>query len=536
MIDPNIVFNVQTPTQIAAGTQQAQNQRLQGQAAQQQIQAGQLQYQEMQRQIADDDAFKQKYAQAVAAGKPLSDDDAITTLGPTHGTAYLEARGKVSKANADLQKQKDEHSTAEADYAGGWASYIKQNGYSPQAIQTAVTAAHHDGYDQQAQQIAYIAQSNPQALPGIVDGLIARSPAQNKLASEAATAAAKQTEATTGQDRFGYEKQQKTVQDARVRLSEAKSQGEYADLLGDLSLKTVSAGKFPAPAQWTPDTAKALLEQGSSPDQIVAQQNRANEIAKLNSPAQLAAMAAKGDQDARKALDILKQNNIAERQASNPNTNIVLTPQATQMLATNYQQSGQAPTFARGQAGQAQANVYNTAAKTNPTVNIAANKANYKADAGSLATLQKQRDAVGAFEQTASKNLDLFVNAAGKIPDSGSPWVNAPLRMLDEKLVGSENMAAVNVARQVANNEIAKVTSNPSLAGALSDSARHEVEAYNPQNATFKQTLAVAKILRQDMANRRLSLDQGIQQIKGRLSSSPGTQPAKSLDQIFGSK
>ena len=533
MIDPNIVFQVQTPTQLQAQTQQLANARLQNQATQQQIAGGQLQQQQVEQQIEDDRNFKAKYAQAIAAGKPLSDDDAVTTLGPTHGTAYLEARGKLAKERADLQTQQDAHAKAEANYAGGWASYIKANNYSPQAIQTAVTGAHNDGYERQAQQLAYIAQQNPQALPGIVDGLIQRSDEQNKLASEATTANAKQTEAQTGQDRFSYEKTQKTVNDARIRLSQAKSQAEYANILGDLSVKTVSAGNFPAPAQWNPDLGKALLAQGSKPNEVVDAQNRAAEIAKLNSPAQLAEMAAKGDPDARKALDILKANNIAERQASNPNTNIVLTPEATQMLANNYQQTGQAPSFPRG-AGPVMANVYNTAAKTDPGANIAANRATYKADSGSLATLQKQRDAVGAFEQTASKNLDLFISAASKIPDSGSPWLNAPLRMLDEKVVGSANMAAVNAARQIATNEIAKVTSNPTLAGSLSDSARHEVEAYNPANATLKQTLAVAQILRQDMQNRRVSLDQGIQEIKGRLSKTPGQQPTKSLDQIFG--
>ena len=69
----------------------------------------------------------------------------------------------------------------------------------------------------------------------------------------------------------------------------------------------------------------------------------------------------------------------------------------------------------------------------------------------------------------------------------------------------------------MATNEIAKVTSNPNLTGQLSDSARREVEAFMPQNATLGQVYAVAKILRQDMQNRHDSLDDQIGAIQSRI-------------------
>lgn len=150
----------------------------------------------------------------------------------------------------------------------------------------------------------------------------------------------------------------------------------------------------------------------------------------------------------------------------------------------------------------------------------------FKGDSKSLESMVKSRDQIAQFEQTATKNLDLFLNAASKIPDTGVPWLNKPLRELDQSIVGSTNMAAVNVARQVANNEIAKVTSGGALSSVLSDSARHEVEAYNPASATFKQTLAVAKILKADMANRKASLDAAVGEIKGRIGSGPNAPPA----------
>jgi hypothetical protein len=155
----------------------------------------------------------------------------------------------------------------------------------------------------------------------------------------------------------------------------------------------------------------------------------------------------------------------------------------------------------------------------------------YKGDAASLKALQTQRDQIVTFEDTARKNLDLFLDAASKIPDTGVPWINSPLRTLDEKAVGSANMAAVNAARQVANNEIAKVTSGGGLSGVLSDAARKEVANYNPADATFKQTKAVADILRKDMANRHASLDAGLSAIKDRIGTTGAatTAPATTV-------
>ena len=62
-------------------------------------------------------------------------------------------------------------------------------------------------------------------------------------------------------------------------------------------------------------------------------------------------------------------------------------------------------------------------------------------------------------------------------------------------------MPAVEAARSVALREIARVTNDPKLTGALTDSARSEVSGLSPTNATFAQIKKVATILQQDMAN-----------------------------------
>jgi hypothetical protein len=157
------------------------------------------------------------------------------------------------------------------------------------------------------------------------------------------------------------------------------------------------------------------------------------------------------------------------------------------------------------------------AAAAKGPIDLASEASAYKANQSSLTGLVKNRDAVTAFESTAGKNLDLLLGQAGKIVDSGSPWINQPLRSVDQKGLGSEDLAAYNAARQVAINEVAKVTSNPALSGNLTDSARHEVEAFIPADATLAQTYRVAKILKQDMANRHQSYNDQIADISSRI-------------------
>lgn len=203
--------------------------------------------------------------------------------------------------------------------------------------------------------------------------------------------------------------------------------------------------------------------------------------------------------------------------------------------AKMYAQTGQLPAMGMGgKAANVRATIINRAAELYPDLNIAANKAEYGATSGTLTQLQKQRAAIGAFEQTAQKNIDLFLTQAGKVVDTGSPLANSLARTVSGRMLGSPDQAAYDAARQVAINEIAKITSNPTLAGQLSDTARKEVEAFNPQSATLKQTVAVMRLLKQDMGNRTKSLDDAIAQqrstLRGQASSASGKILARDQD------
>lgn len=211
--------------------------------------------------------------------------------------------------------------------------------------------------------------------------------------------------------------------------------------------------------------------------------------------------------------------------------NAGITEDDLQRAGTQYAITGEMPALGMGSGARLKiehyAQQYARDSGLSPR-DLAQAKAAYKGDTKSLENFQKQRDQIDSFEQTAGKNLDLFLQAASQIPDSGIPWLNSPMRSLDANVVGSANMAAVNAARQVANNEIAKVTSGGGLSGVLSDSARKEVSAFNPADATFAQTKAVAKVLKQDMQNRRESMDATLGEIRSRIGSTgaPATPTA----------
>lgn len=195
-----------------------------------------------------------------------------------------------------------------------------------------------------------------------------------------------------------------------------------------------------------------------------------------------------------------------------------LTKDAIDQQAEKYFQTGQLPPSGRGPAGvMLGRTIMQRANDLHPSASLAEGSAEFSANKSSLAKLQSSLDQVSAFENTANKNLDMFTSLAHKAINTGIPLLNAPLRTGAKLLAGNEDQLALDAARQVAVNEIAKVTSNPGLSGQLSDAARKEVDAFIPANATYGQALRVAGVLKQDMANRHESYQEQISDIQKRL-------------------
>jgi hypothetical protein len=307
------------------------------------------------------------------------------------------------------------------------------------------------------------------------------------------------------------------------------------------------------PAQYSDQGVMSMLQRASSIGDILKQIKEQQDAVGL-SPEEAAALGKKPGERVPLAMkntanEIVNRGNNPEAQslkawlAKNPgkdasdytlwkaknspsaiiNNSSPLAPDAVDLAAQYYLKTGTLPSgFSRDPA--VTKSVINRAAqlgKEQGNSDIAFNKTSME----SLKKMQVQRDAVVAFENTANKNLDLFLETAKPIVDSGSPFLNTPIRNISAKMVGSENMAAFLAARRVAINEIAKVTNNPTLSGQLSDSGRHEVESLSPENATLKQIYSVASILKRDMANRHQSYDQMIGDIQGRLKGGGNKAP-----------
>jgi hypothetical protein len=230
----------------------------------------------------------------------------------------------------------------------------------------------------------------------------------------------------------------------------------------------------------------------------------------------------KEQEDARKRFN-QADDKLAGQQAADITK---LTPAGIDMAALNYRKTGLMPPLGMGDRTTRQ-QILNRAAQLTPDdikrieaggSDVAGNKADYKADSASLTKLQGQADAINAFENTARKNIDLFLDSAKRVTDTGIPLLNTPARWV-MGAGGSADVAKYNAARQVAVSEIAKIVQNPNLTGQLSDSARHEIEVFNPANATLKQTIAVMNLLKQDMANRKTSIDQQLKDTRGRIGS-----------------
>lgn len=199
-----------------------------------------------------------------------------------------------------------------------------------------------------------------------------------------------------------------------------------------------------------------------------------------------------------------------------------LSDPALDAAALRYSKDGTLPAIGRGGQGVAQRDkIINRAAEMFPGLDVAANKATLGADSASLKKLQPQVDAVTAFENTAKKNSAILQDAMKRIPDLGSKYLNRPWRSLKDNL-GSEDMARFNAIRQSVQNEYARIISSPGLAGTMSDSARKEAEVLLSDSATVGQIKRSLETLQQEAENRRVSYEQQITDIKGRLKGDTG--------------
>lgn len=459
------------------------------QARQQQVDAGSLELNQKRQSVADmkaiDDAFSQP------GGR-----EAVLNALPGHlKTVALKQFEEIDKSHAAAVEATEKADLARAESFGRAAVAVREHQYSPTAAQIAVSDLKQKYADDprvgkiiQTVEAQLQANPTPEGIKAIIDPIIMSS-SQRKVdisamdAQARAASAAKPTTATMALEAAGG--------DPGKALELTRTNPEPS-----LQSKDVLIGGKPTTVNFNPKTGQYQPVPGVAPVP----------------PASV-------------------QYPKPEDEAPS------LTPAGIDAAAKLYAKDGTLPPMGMGKQGAAvRTKIINRAAELFPDLDLASNKADFKANQGALTQLQKQRDAIGAFEQTAGKNIDIFLKEAGKVVDTGSPMMNTVARMVSGKMLGSSDQAGYDAARQVAINEIAKITSNPNLAGSLSDSARHEVDAFNPREATLKQSVEVMRLLKQDMANRTIAMDNQLKEIRGRISgkgASSDGQPAAAPPGVF---
>ena len=228
------------------------------------------------------------------------------------------------------------------------------------------------------------------------------------------------------------------------------------------------------------------------------------------------------------SLDRDVKKKAADDKAATEPGYVPLTPDAITQSAHVYAKDPKAITaLGRSKQGQADRNkIVNRTQELYPTVDLAGMRAGVKADAGSLASLQKQYDATKSFEKTARRNLQTFLDQLAKVPSTFSPLLTKPDQWWAENAAGDPAMTAFNTARQVATQEVSKVVSGQMGNAAVSDSQRKEVAELFKQGASPEQIRAAAKILLGDMDARIQAFEDQLGQIGTRIGGAGQPKPA----------
>ncbi|MES2137009.1 MAG: hypothetical protein V4502_08125 [Pseudomonadota bacterium] len=313
---------------------------------------------------------------------------------------------------------------------------------------------------------------------------------------------------------------------------------KYADALTAQSEKMVTAqARATTAATGAAKLPGDLAEQAARLPKVQADATAAQQKAAGTEPiqpvdqAKLDFQAKQLDRELNADLETARHNKVDEGETARYHNlsveGVALTPEAKLKMAEMFASTGVLPNLGMGKAAaQNRSDIINMAAKQFPQVDFASNKAAFQANTASLKTLQTTADRVNAFEGTAGKNIDLFLQTAGKIIDTGSPLLNRPARYLSDQLLGSQNMAAFKAARETALTETAKVLESPGGNQALTVTGREAVKTLSDPSATLGQQIAAMKALRVDMANRKQSNVDQIKAIQDRISQGNPNNPA----------
>src|SRR6185295_7406413 len=149
---------------------------------------------------------------------------------------------------------------------------------------------------------------------------------------------------------------------------------------------------------------------------------------------------------------------------------------------------------------------------------VVSGRAGFKADTVSLNKMTPQYDAISSFMNTAQRNGKILSELADKVDSTGSPVVERWLRAGRRNVAGDPDVSNFNAQIHLYGAEVARILTQPTLTGVLSDTARKEVQDFLPSNATAAQIKSLTGLLERDFGNRQQTLESQIGQIRSRMS------------------
>ena len=163
-----------------------------------------------------------------------------------------------------------------------------------------------------------------------------------------------------------------------------------------------------------------------------------------------------------------------------------------------------------------------------------------KANTSALTQLTKQETAVGAFEKTFVKNVDIVDRLSKKTDNTGVPLLQKWINVGKKASSGDPNLAALAVAIKAVQNEYGKIVSGSMGNTAVAVSEIKRMEELLNAAQTPQDVQAVLNTMRQETQNRMLGFKEQKAELTGAMRGSvnkpatPANRPP--LNEIFGAK
>lgn len=233
----------------------------------------------------------------------------------------------------------------------------------------------------------------------------------------------------------------------------------------------------------------------------------------------------------RRAEDVVHQEPAPSASDAQGGADVMLSDDAKKMFAKQLATGGQLPALGSGKAGAMQrkeiadlAATYDRATDTfrlpgvaGAVPDLTSAKAINTALTSTLTQTENKIATISSFSRTAQDNAVLLKAAFAKVPNTGVPWLNTPVRSISRGLFGNEQLSAMNALRQSVNSEYTRIVNDPNLKGVVAEAARQEMETILSNDATPQQIMTALDALQKETSNREGELKKERERIKGEI-------------------